>query len=345
MKSLSLPVALCALLSACSGSNPFVDNAETAATTSTPTTNPVTPIASDRTLPPGTATPQPNSGIFRSEPTSETIGNGFATNVSYDSVADEFTVDNLAFDGDNTYSRGTAVSSLGPYAVYDADTFSSDAVTSTPIGQLTHRAIYGVSASGNTQFAIIRTGSYRNFGFGGFIYQRDGTVALPTEGQARYTGTAAGQRDFDGRSGLEYTTSDVQVDIDFDDFNRSSTDSGSGVLGRLTNRRVFDIDGNDITSTVVANINSTNTASLSAIPNLIFLVGPNALDANGEITGTLDSTFVTDAGQVTMYQTGNYYAILAGDNANELVGVVVVQGTAEQASVTARETSGFILLR
>ena len=83
------------------------------------------------------------------------------TDVDCNSINDTFTVDNLGFDGDNVYNRGTAVSSLRPYSVYKAVARFPNSETGSPINQFTYRAIYGVSTSGNTQFAIVRTGPIR----------------------------------------------------------------------------------------------------------------------------------------------------------------------------------------
>jgi hypothetical protein len=346
MKKMVLTGLLGLGLAACGDGNPF-----TATDTGTGTgggtgggaiTNP------DRVIPPGTPSPSNATGIFRSEPTSTddaTDGNGFATGISYDAGSDTFTVDNLAFDGDNGYARGAAVSSLGAYAVYEADDQYPDSLTGAPINQLSHRAIYGVSASGETQFAIVRTGAYRQYGFGGFIYQRDGDVTLPNTGQALYNGRTAGVRDFNGRGGSEFSTADLAVAIDFDDFNDSTGTRGDAVRGFLDNRQVFDINGNDITANIVSNINNASNASLSQIPALTFVIQPGVLDDNGEIIGTITSSFVDNTGSVQTYESGNYYAILSGDNAQELVGIIVAENASELDGVTVRDTSGFILLR
>lgn len=340
MKSKFVTLALVATVAACSG-DPFVEED----TNTTPDTG--AQIDSDRTLPPGTASPQPNASIFRSEPNQAAgglQGDGSVSAVSYDSANDEFTVDGLAFDGDNVYTRGTAVSSLNEYAVYEAPTLFTDPQNNVPINQFTHRAIYGVSQSGNTEFAIVRTGAFIDFGFGGFIYQRNGDVTLPTSGQAAYTGNVAAVRDFNTRGGLEYATADIAIDIDFEDFDDSGRILGDGVRGRVTNRTIFDINGNDITSQVVSTFNADNDASLTSIPELRFRVGPNVLDENGEVTGEIFSTYVDNEGAIQSFEDGNYYAIVSGENADEIVGIYVVQSTPAE-NVEARETGGFIVYR
>ena len=94
--------------------------------------------------------PSAGTTIFRTEERTD-AGNGFADSVSYNSADDTFTVNNLAFDGDSPYLRGTAVSSLnnGQFAVYEAGQQATDPVTGAPITQFLYRAIYGVSKTGH----------------------------------------------------------------------------------------------------------------------------------------------------------------------------------------------------
>jgi hypothetical protein len=306
-------------------------------------------------LPPGTASPSPSTTIVRSEPTEENggqSGDGFATGVRYDGTTDQFTVDGLAFDGGNRYARGVNVGSLnGEFAVYEAFQQFPDGLNDELINQFTHRAIYGVSKNldddGNpaSQFAIVRTGAYVNYGFGGFVYQRDGSVELPSSGQAIFHGKSAGLRDFNGQGGLEYATGNVVIAIDFQDFNGSTGARGDGVRGTLSDRQVYDINGNDITSTVISRINTVNDASITSIPNARFTVGPGVLDENGEAIGNLFSSFVDDQGVVQEYEAGKYYAILGGDDPNEIVGVIVLDNSGEFEITTVRETPGFLVYR
>lgn len=302
-------------------------------------------IGSDRTLPPGTASPQPNTTIFRKEPQTPE-GNGFATGVSYNAADDTFTVDNLPFDGgaDTPYRR-VVVRDFGEYAVYEAVEQFPDALTDELISQFRHRAIYGVSRSGNTEFAIVRTGDYVNFGFGGFVYERNGTVTLPSQGQAFYTGKGVGLRDYDGRGGLEYTTSDVDIAIDFDDFNAETGRYEGAVNGVVKNRRIFDLDGTEITDLVLARINASANTSMTSIPTAVFTVSTNALDTNGEITGEISSRYITNDGQFVQFETGTYYGIVSGDNAEELVGIVVAETSSDPNASTLRDTTGFTIYR
>lgn len=299
-------------------------------------------IGGDPDLPPGTTSPTTTGGIFRRE-AQDDKGGGFVEDVSYNRASDTFTVDNLAFDGANVYSRDTEVASLGTtdnpavYNVYAAEPVAYDD-DGDPIGQFQYRAIYGVSANRTdegdpvSRFAIVRTGDYADYGFGGFIYERNGGVDLPTSGQAVYDGDYAGIRVFDGQSGLEYTQGDVVVAVDFEDFNE-----GSGVQGRISNREAFDVNGNPI---------ALGGDGELILPDLTFDVGPGVVSANGEISSTLKSYTVADGGALEVYEEGTYYAIVGGEGASEIVGVFVVESEDPRFSdVTAQETGGFIVYR
>ncbi|MGO4916223.1 hypothetical protein [Pseudogemmobacter sp. W21_MBD1_M6] len=323
----------------------------------TGTTTPTAP-ATGLDLPPGTIAPTPSSAIERYE-AKDGNGNGYAQSVSYDAVSDRFLVDNLAFDGENAYPETTTalVQTLAsPFKVYENEQTVVDDVNGQPITQFVNRAIYGKSTSGSVEFAIVRTGSYVGYGFGGFVYRRADnsgvTLPLPTTGQAKFTGNYAAVRDFNGRSDLEYATGDVNIDIDLADFNE-----GDGVKGYVTNRKVYDLAGNDITASIIIGIetnpvsgggieDSELRAAGGNIPTLVFRVGPGVLDTNGELAGNIDSSIFSLNGGTQTFETGKYYGILSGAAPDELVGVIVVEGAdLRYSGVTVRETGGFIAYR
>ncbi|MGH1577515.1 hypothetical protein [Planktotalea sp.] len=295
------------------------------------------PIDSDSAVLPGTVNPTAGNAIFRREATSDGSGNGYAEGFSYDSENDTFTVDNLAFDGDSPYTvvldeNGDRFG-MGPFSVFEAEAIAVDNLTSAEIEQLTYRALYAVAPDGNSSIAIVRTAAYVNYGFGGFIYQREGGVTLPTTGQAFYTGTNnyGGLRDFEGQGGLEYVRGDAEVSIDFDDFN-----SGDAVRGTISNRRIFDLAGDEVTADI---IDAFDNDELTVLPELRFLInGGGVIDANGELTGQVGS-------QLGGNFSGNYYAVLSGENAQTITGIIVVTGADPRGDFTVRETGGFFAVR
>jgi len=307
------------------------------------------------------------------------LGNGFAEGFVInagdpdDPNDDTFGVDGLAFDGANVYNRGTAVSDIGPFQVYEAANTVIDPVTGNEIEQFPYRALSGVSNDGTTRFGIVRTGAYAGYGFGGFVYERKGVFTKPAvnpatglRGQATYSGAYGAIRDFRGKGGglvggLEYSQGDMILSIDFDDFNE-----GEGVDGRVFNREVFDINGNPITADLIAAINdelnlvfdpANPTASLDTevteLPEIIFNVGPATL-ATGEVSQGATSGYAKGGGLVT-YEAGKYFALIADStdpdtgatiNSGQVVGIIVVEGTDLRFDgVTVRETGGYILYR
>lgn len=365
----ALVISAC-ILAACSG-NPFDRSEDTAAPPAAPAppSEPVPPGDDEdgiegRGLPPGTTNPTPDNSIIRREAPGATgsanEGDGYARNFRYSGTEDDtFYVEGLAFDGDQPdgteYARaiypagsldaGDAIRLGNEFGAYEGPSTVPDFLTGTDVEQLQHRAVYGESSSGNARLAIVRTGSYINYGFGGFIYQRDGAVTLPTQGQATYGGGYAGLRDFDGQGGLEYVVGDMQVDIDFNGFagNCSPAACANAVKGRVTNRLVMDMDGNNITA-VLAEAISTGSSTL---PTLNFTIGTGVMDRNGELTGG-----ITSSANGRIFEEGRYYAVMSGDHTSgsggEIVGIVVVEGQDPRAttgSVTFRETGGFIVER
>ncbi|MFM2390040.1 MAG: hypothetical protein RLZZ437_1595 [Pseudomonadota bacterium] len=308
----------------------------------------------------GTPNATARGNITRVEERSEANGNGYAEGFVYDQAADTFSVDGLAFDGDNVYARDDVVASLGPYEVYEADATAPDSVTGALINQFVYRAVQGRSTSlvngqPATRFAIVRTGSYTGYGFGGFVYERSGPVTLPASGDAYFTGRYAGLRDFNGVSGLQYAEADMEATIDFDDFNDSDGLVGDGIRGRIYNRVIRDLAGNDVTSDFLTALNADiaevnpAAANLTSLPVITFKVGPGLISRNGEVAGDADSRYF-DGNEVRDLEVGKYYAIISDTstiNAGEFVGVVVVEGDVPgtNGSASFRETGGFILYR
>ncbi len=369
--------ALLALLAGCGDGQPFFDDGSTGPTDPTNPTDPTDPTDPDGLatgLPPGTTNPRPNRDIRRYEARNDQMG-GRAQAYAYNAANDTFSVDNLAFDGANVYQRSGQADSetvfagstvggtmgagtIGGYAVYEAAVAVDDFLTDEPINQLTpYRAIYGVStntAENNagdvvprTAFAIVRTGGYIPYGFGGFIYERNGGVTLPANqfpGQARWSGEYAGMRVFDGVGGLEFTRADAQVRIDFRDFN-----SNEGIRVNLTNREAFDQSGNPIA------IGNDTEAGQLPLPNTyaVIVEGGPGISANGEFSGELGSSYLDTDGNIVDYESGVYYAIIAGDvtsdsDRGEIVGIIVMNSDDPRNGrdgVSVQETGGFIVYR
>ena len=306
---------------------------------------------------PGTVAPSASKSIVRYEPTKEqndkgeTV-DGFAQDVTRHPDG-TYTVDNLPFDADNVYHPSATQPNGGtfPYTVYESASTVLDPVTQVPISQLEHRLLAGVSRSGRTEFAIVRTGSYGDYGFGGFVMKREGGVKLAKEEQATYTGDYAGLRDYNGFTGLEFTKGIMTIDIDLRDFN-----TGDAVKGQITNRHIYDINGQEITGDELAAFHAKydpdgEGPQMTVLPTLYFGIGPGSIDGNGEIAGGLGNSVVNYGGTgtdttVVPFEVGKYYALVSGDAADEIVGIIVIKSESPWAKgVTVRETGGFLLYR
>jgi len=295
-------------------------------------------IDGDVALPPGTDDASRDDSVVRFEALNA-IGGGYAEEFAYDASNDTFIVDNIAFDGENVYQRGTNVSSLGGYAIYEGDETVADFLTGSPVGQVVpYRSILGLSQNEvdgerRTNFAIVRTGGYNDYGFGGYIYERNGGTILPTSGQAGFTGRYAGMRVYTNRDGMDLTQADIEVMIDFDDFN-----ANDAIGGRIFNREAYDETGAPVNDLV--------------LPILYFdiIEGESVLNGTGEFSGTMTSNIGTSTGETELYESGEFYGIIAGDttagDGGEVVGVIVVESDDRRyEEVTVQETGGFIVYR
>jgi hypothetical protein len=317
------------------------------------------PISSPGSLPPTTSRPTPDTSLFRSEQreSNDSVysGNGYAHGFAYDSTNDTFTVRGLPFDGEQAADTQTRFARANPgtlntnFALYEQPGTVPDFVTGNQVPQSTYRVLYGVSASGNTEFAIARTGSYTDFGFGGFVYQRNNGVTLPAGGQATYSGDYAGLIDANGAAGLRYAEGDMTIDIDYGGFQGNCTaDSAcsNAIRGQITNRNVYDMQGNDLTQATIAALNADNSdVTLTSLPTVQFKIGAAVMNTNGEASGTAFS--VIDGSE---YEKGTYYAVLSGDHtahSGEVVGIIVLESSSPSVAdgATLRETGGFILTR
>ncbi|SEW23165.1 hypothetical protein SAMN04488515_1740 [Cognatiyoonia koreensis] len=337
MRSLTAISAM-ALLTACGDGQPFYDVDEEGEV-------PDVQIELD-----GTDNPNANRSIIRIEPgdgdgNANEKGGGLVRGATYNEDDDVYVFDNLAFDGENQYEPDEVFTTLGGYGVYAADETVPDLLTGGPVDQIVpYRAITGRSGiltedgDPRTTFAIVRTGGYSSYGFGGFVYARNGDVTLPTSGQAQWEGEYAGIRVFDPLAIFEYTVGDVAIAIDFDDFN-----SNDGVKGTVSNRRAFTPEGAQVDLFV---------GNQLLLPDLPFVIqqGIDTLLPTGELSGELRNTRVNNNGELEIYEDGKYYAIIAGDatagDGGELVGVFVVDSEDPRVNdLFVQETGGFILDR
>jgi len=336
-------VSSIALLMACGDGQPLFDDDtagddSTSDVTSDPTDEPGDGASSDLgTLPPGTDSPTATSNIIRFEARNED-GGGYVNDVSYDAANDQFIVDNIAFDGENVYDRYSAVPNLGGYSVFAAEETVADSLTGNAIGQIVpYRALVATSSvtidgAPRTSFALVRTGGYINEGFGGWVITRSGGVTIPTTGQATFSGDYGGFRVYENASGLDLVQGQMALDIDFEDFN-----ANDGIKGRVTNRQLFDGNGNFIKD--LSNINWN------------IVEGVQTLTEDGEIVSNVFTTITQPDGTIDIELEGTFNGIMAGDtldanDGGEIVGIIVMKGEdVDRNGVNIQESGGAILSR
>lgn len=381
MKRTPLSLALLAALAACGDGQPLFDeevevveeDAEAPEIDiglgSDPAADPIVNV--DQILEAGTVSPPLTDEAFlrgditRVE-TRDSVGGGVTSSFRYEATDDTFEVDGLAFDGYNTYTRGIntdprKASQLGTVAVYHADETADDSVTGAGVGQLVpYVALFdqsqnriveeGVDPNDSpfrTSFAIVRGGDFTGFGFGGYAYGRTGDVVLAETGQATFNGSYAGIRVYDQIEQMELTSADINIDIDFDDFN-----TVPGVKGRLTNRQAFDVDGTPL-ETFQGIDSRVRPDGAIQMPDLPFIIreGGETISRTGEISGQVANRIIDLNGNFVTYDDGNYFAVIAGDTTSledggEIVGIIKFEsGDTRYRNIVAQETGGFIAAR
>ncbi|MEP5374358.1 MAG: hypothetical protein ABJQ14_01035, partial [Hyphomicrobiales bacterium] len=132
-----------ALLAACSGSSDIGEDVIDDDT-----------FDGDGLLLDGTEEPSSSASIERYD------GDQEVSLVSYDESTDVFTVNNLPFDGSGAYDRDDIILSVNGFNVYENN-------NDTPIRE--YKALHSSSTSGKTSVSIVKTGSYIDHGFGGFV--------------------------------------------------------------------------------------------------------------------------------------------------------------------------------
>jgi hypothetical protein len=238
----------------------------------------------------------------------------------YDPDSNEIVVNNIPFDG-ATAANGQAVYAQvgtlpGGFGRYE-----------NTAGRLEYYAVFRRSASGAVEGGAFATNEYVRFGIGGAAAKRAaGAIALPSSGEFTFTGEYAAVRVFDSASGVgspQYVTGTSTILVDFGDF-----DGVGAILGTVENRQVLDVNG----------------APIGAMDDYVSL----ALGDIDRATGTVDGGGATGRELVggAVVSTGDWSAVFGGANANEIAGIVVLEGTVDDIGGTGgmRETGVIIAL-
>ncbi|MFW2541391.1 hypothetical protein ACN2XU_02025 [Primorskyibacter sp. 2E107] len=322
MKRYIAALALTSVLAACSGGNPANDGEDGIGTGTQPLV--------DEPMP--TTVPDEGGGTTGPDVYGGDIEDDLTMNdVQFDAATGELVLNNLPFDGNNSYAR-----TAGASAAFQTAGSSFDAYRNTE-GTNRYYAVFRQSDQAYAQVTAVGTDNYVTFGFGGAAAQRlSGDGALPDSNQSYiYDGEYAAVRtiiDPDTGSEIQYVIGTARVRVDIQDF-----DDIGAVEGFIANRTFFDNAGipiNDLNgsderiSLGTAQINFDNWTIESSTASVY---GGNNTNGVGA--------------------TGTWEGLFAGPNGEEVAGVVVVEGngpigidpaTGEYIEVQVREVGGFV---
>jgi hypothetical protein len=242
-------------------------------------------------------------------------------NIAYDPDSDTLTLNNIPFDDpDNAYERIRT----------EKFTNGFDAYQSAPAlgtNEIQYFAVFRRSDSGLTQVAAAGTTAYIEFGYGGAGAQRlgGGTPTLPNNGIYSYSGEYAGVRTNlnagpSGENVVTYVTGDVELAVDFDDFDDTGT-----IGGFVTNRALYNDAGQPI----------------GALDGFISL-------QDSTIDFTTATVVTANASEVVggdVVRSGNWEGVLAGPGGSEVAGILFVEGATGNNNNGIREVGGFIAER
>lgn len=235
---------------------------------------------------------------------------GEVTGLRFDADADQIVVEDLPFDGeDGVYTRVAETTALEDFGVYESR-------SGTEEGRRKYYAVFRETDSGAGSVAAIASPDYQDVGFGGTVATRNGTTDMPTAGEYVYTGVYGGVRTPEGRTGIELTEGDVLLEIDVADFD------GSGAIeGRIGDRTRYRVDG----------------TALGALPDVVFrttsISEGGVIDAGDALTRNNDGT---------ERDNGTYQGLFVGEDGEEIVGSVTLDGTFYSSRVqeTYRDQNG-----
>ncbi|MBY6164019.1 hypothetical protein KUV73_24265 [Mameliella alba] len=264
--------------------------------------------------------------------------------MEFDPATGELVFNNLPFDsnkvvgGENVYARDAGVSAgINPGGAG----FDAYRNVAGPAGTSQYYAVFRRSPTGFSEVGAVGSDRYLSFGFGGAAAQRlSGNGRLPAANDSYvFTGEYAAVRtvlDDTTGSRVEYVSGVAMIDVDVQDF-----DVLGAVEGLIVSREFFDENGINIGSLSGADYLALSTAAINFDSWTITSSDASAV-----------SRLPDDLGEVT--QTGSWSGLFAGPNGEEVVGIVVVEGTGpvgidpgtgDVITMPVRETGGFIATR
>lgn len=300
MARLALVLTMVGSLAGCGGDSPFAPEKVTVTSPAAPPSE--TPSVS---LDPNIS----SHSKFAWDPTRNLTMNA----VTYDSATDKLVINNLPFDG--------------PEGIYDnvltfangAKAYKSRSTETT--GQMPHYAVFVSTAA--MQATSAAGTNWLGFGNSGANVNRTG-FRLPAGGEYIYVGKYAATRVFDGRTGLELVTGDLNLIVDVLDFDPINGVQGD-IAGRISNRsRVFS------ELPVASNRFSSATATQGRSLPDIFLAEVGFSTKEGSFDNGAANSYTPDN---IAWESGTYSGILGGASGDQIGGYSIITGTADVQQV------------
>lgn len=310
-------IAVATLLIGCDGENPFDEDEVVEDVVATPGATEDT-VADDGT-------------IFATDLNEDLTANAFEfDDQGNDDPADDILrVNNIPFDNSDLSGGGytrSAATLPNAFDIYESDS-SDDA--ERQYFAVFQRATY-------SEVAAIGSGDFITFGFGGATAQQlNNSNGIPASRPEFYTftGDYAAVRittNAGGRDDVGYITGDANLSVDIPDF-----DDVGAIDGVITNRELFDVDGNSL-----GNLNDFISLGTAEIDFETGDIG-SATAVGSEFVLNPD----TNEQELDQGLTGDWQGVFAGPNGEEIAGFVVLEGTTTAAEVedSVRETGVFIV--
>lgn len=274
-------VSTCALLTACSGTQPFEFFGEDLDLS----TDPVDPN-------------DPNVSV--NSKFAYDLAEGLTMNsVEYDEANQELVINNLPFDG--PAGRYDLLRNFGGGEVYE----SRQTATT---GQIKHYAVF--LRSDEIEAAAAAGANWIGFGYGGANIVRDGSsFSLPSDGEYVYVGDYSAVRTFSDRSGLELVSGDVRILLDVNDFDPVDGIQGA-IVGTISNREITTTGGGsrqNLENVTLAVVSFTTTDGTFDDGSAATFLADGSADGSGSFDGFFAGTNSTDIG-ANVVMTGTAYS-------------------------------------
>jgi hypothetical protein len=229
--------------------------------------------------------------------------------VRYDATNDQLVINNLPFDGpDGVYDDVAGARTVNPSEQVTDIFGNTEAVIN---GEMQYYAVFVQSNYLDATSAAGR--EWANFGYAGANLNRTAySTPAPSQTSYEYLGVYAATRTFRDRGGIELIRGDATLWLDVDDTDPLEGLQGT-VRGAITNR-----NRDPIGDTMVGDLPDISLISVE------FNIA----------TGLWEDGVATTYYDSNVRDTGTHTGLIAGPNAEELGGYLIMEGVADIQTIT-----------